>query len=106
MTVVTDPAPLRSVGAPADTRVTGSGEAAAAAATGLAARVWEALRAVRDPELDADVVSLDFVASVEVEGFAASVRPRLPTYFCAPNFAFLMVADAPRSPTGAGHPGR
>ena len=24
----------------------------------------------------------------------AQVRLRLPTYFCAPNFAFLMVADA------------
>jgi metal-sulfur cluster biosynthetic enzyme len=75
--------------------VTGSGEAAAAAANGTAARVWEALRSVRDPELDADVVSLDFVGSVEVdEQGAAHVALRLPTYFCAPNFAFLMVADA------------
>jgi len=57
--------------------------------------VWEALRTVRDPELDNDVVSLDFVAecSVSRDG-VASVRLRLPTYFCAPNFAFLMVADA------------
>lgn len=77
-----------------DTRVTGSGEALAAAATGTAARVWEALRTVRDPELDADVVSLDFVASVSVDGAVAHVALRLPTYFCAPNFAFLMVADA------------
>jgi metal-sulfur cluster biosynthetic enzyme len=77
------------------TPVTGSGEAAAAAATGTAARVWEALRGVRDPELDADVVSLDFVGSVEVdEHGAVHVALRLPTYFCAPNFAFLMVADA------------
>ena len=58
-------------------------------------RVWEALRTVRDPELDNDVVSLDFVASLEVdERRVAHVRLRLPTYFCAPNFAFLMVADA------------
>ncbi|WP_018330680.1 iron-sulfur cluster assembly protein [Actinomycetospora chiangmaiensis] len=61
-------------------------------------RVWEALRTVRDPELDTDVVSLDFVASVEVTdadpGPVAHVTLRLPTYFCAPNFAFLMVADA------------
>jgi len=57
--------------------------------------VWEALATVRDPELDADVVSLDFVASasVDAEG-VAHVALRLPTYFCAPNFAFLMVADA------------
>jgi metal-sulfur cluster biosynthetic enzyme len=77
------------------TRVTGSGNAAAAAATGTAARVWEALRSVRDPELDADVVSLDFVGSVEVgDDGVIRVSLRLPTYFCAPNFAFLMVADA------------
>jgi hypothetical protein len=29
-----------------------------------------------------------------VEDGAVSVRLRLPTYFCAPNFAYLMVADA------------
>ncbi|MEJ2888587.1 iron-sulfur cluster assembly protein [Actinomycetospora aeridis] len=57
--------------------------------------VWEALRTVRDPELDNDVVSLDFVAECSVsEDGVACVRLRLPTYFCAPNFAFLMVADA------------
>jgi metal-sulfur cluster biosynthetic enzyme len=57
--------------------------------------VWEALRTVRDPELDNDVVSLDFVAECSVtDDGVAHVRLRLPTYFCAPNFAFLMVADA------------
>jgi metal-sulfur cluster biosynthetic enzyme len=61
----------------------------------LVGGVWEALRTVRDPELDADVVSLDFVAECSVaEDGIAHVRLRLPTYFCAPNFAFLMVADA------------
>jgi hypothetical protein len=34
------------------------------------------------------------VASVAVDGGTAEVHLRLPTYFCAPNFAFLMVADA------------
>jgi metal-sulfur cluster biosynthetic enzyme len=78
-----------------DARVAGSNEVAAAASSGVTARVWEALRAVRDPELDTDVVSLDFVASVELDADGiAHVRLRLPTYFCAPNFAFLMVADA------------
>ena len=57
--------------------------------------VWEALGTVRDPELDADVVTLDFVGEVSVSpDGVATVRLRLPTYFCAPNFAFLMVADA------------
>jgi metal-sulfur cluster biosynthetic enzyme len=58
------------------------------------ADVLGALEAVRDPELDESLVELGFVAAVEVDGDAAVVRLRLPTYFCAPNFAFLMVADA------------
>ena len=60
-----------------------------------AAELLAALDTVRDPELDEPVTSLGFVASctVSAEGVAA-VRLRLPTYFCAPNFAFLMVADA------------
>ncbi|MGI8449183.1 MAG: iron-sulfur cluster assembly protein, partial [Streptosporangiaceae bacterium] len=59
------------------------------------ARILAALETVRDPELDEPVTSLGFVASCTVspEGDAL-VRLRLPTYFCAPNFAFLMVADA------------
>jgi metal-sulfur cluster biosynthetic enzyme len=57
--------------------------------------VLEALASVRDPELDEPITSLGFVASCSVgaEGHA-EVRLRLPTYFCAPNFAYLMVADA------------
>ncbi len=57
--------------------------------------VASALDTVRDPELDEPVTSLGFVASCTVsdEG-VATVHLRLPTYFCAPNFAFLMVADA------------
>jgi metal-sulfur cluster biosynthetic enzyme len=57
--------------------------------------VVEALRKVRDPELDEPVTTLGFVASCEVSADGvAEVHLRLPTYFCAPNFAFLMVADA------------
>jgi len=56
--------------------------------------VIEALRTVRDPELDESIVDLDFVTSSTVDGGHADVRLRLPTYFCAPNFAYLMVADA------------
>src|SRR6202042_1505245 len=59
------------------------------------ARVLAALETVRDPELDEPVTSLGFVASCTVSPDGdAQVRLRLPTYFCAPNFAFLMVADA------------
>jgi metal-sulfur cluster biosynthetic enzyme len=56
--------------------------------------VWRALDSVRDPELDEPVTSLGFVASCEVGDGVAEVHLRLPTYFCAPNFAYLMVADA------------
>jgi metal-sulfur cluster biosynthetic enzyme len=53
------------------------------------------LDAVRDPELDEPITSLGFVSSCTVSADGdAQVRLRLPTYFCAPNFAFLMVADA------------
>jgi metal-sulfur cluster biosynthetic enzyme len=59
------------------------------------ADVLAALDTVRDPELDEPVTSLGFVTSCTVSGEGvARVRLRLPTYFCAPNFAFLMVADA------------
>jgi metal-sulfur cluster biosynthetic enzyme len=56
--------------------------------------VLGALSGVRDPELDEPVTELGFVSGLEVEGDAVSVTLRLPTYFCAPNFAYLMVADA------------
>jgi len=58
-------------------------------------RILSALGEVRDPELDEPITSLGFVASCAVSAAGdAQVRLRLPTYFCAPNFAFLMVADA------------
>ena len=56
--------------------------------------VLRSLEGVRDPELDESLVELGFVAGVEVDAETVAVRLRLPTYFCAPNFAFLMVADA------------
>ena len=63
--------------------------------TDVASGVWQALATVRDPELDEPITDLGFVALCDLssEG-TARVRLRLPTYFCAPNFAFLMVADA------------
>ncbi|HEX3779208.1 MAG TPA: iron-sulfur cluster assembly protein [Pseudonocardiaceae bacterium] len=59
-----------------------------------AQRVLAALATVRDPELDEPITALGFVASCTVVDGHAEVGLRLPTYFCAPNFAFLMVADA------------
>lgn len=61
----------------------------------LYAAVWAALDTVMDPELDEPVTQLDFVESCTVSGDGvATVALRLPTFFCAPNFSFLMVADA------------
>ncbi len=60
----------------------------------LTGRVWAALAGVRDPELDESITDLTFVSGVGVVGGHVAVTLRLPTYFCAPNFAYLMVADA------------
>lgn len=57
--------------------------------------VLSALGTVYDPELDEPITALRFVASCEVtDSGAVDVRLRLPTPQCAPNFAFLMAADA------------
>jgi metal-sulfur cluster biosynthetic enzyme len=59
------------------------------------ASVLEALGEVHDPELDEPITSLGFVTSCELtpDGDVEIVL-RLPTPQCAPNFAFLMAADA------------
>jgi metal-sulfur cluster biosynthetic enzyme len=56
--------------------------------------LWAALGTVVDPELDQPITDLGFVSEAVVVHGHARVRLRLPTYFCAPNFAYLMVADA------------
>ena len=62
---------------------------------GVASAALAALATVRDPELDTPVTALGFVASCTVGGDGrATVRLRLPTFFCAPNFSYLMAADA------------
>ena len=60
-----------------------------------ASSVIQALAEVRDPELDEPITRLGFVTSCEVSGDGeVEVVLRLPTPQCAPNFAFLMAADA------------
>jgi metal-sulfur cluster biosynthetic enzyme len=59
-----------------------------------AGEVLDALSGVRDPEIDEPLTDLGFVAGVDVDGATVDVRLRLPTYFCAANFAYLMVDDA------------
>ena len=55
---------------------------------------YTALDAVLDPELDEPITDLGFVHSVDVDGTRVTVHLRLPTSFCAPNFAYLMASDA------------
>jgi metal-sulfur cluster biosynthetic enzyme len=58
-------------------------------------RVIDALAEVYDPELDEPITRLGFVSSCEVSPRGdVEVALRLPTPQCAPNFAFLMAADA------------
>jgi metal-sulfur cluster biosynthetic enzyme len=59
--------------------------------------VLDALSRVRDPEIDEPLTDLGFVAGIELRDSDVRVHLRLPTYFCAPNFAYLMVADALRA---------
>jgi metal-sulfur cluster biosynthetic enzyme len=59
------------------------------------ARVLEALGEVHDPELDEPITSLGFVTSCQVTPDGdVEILLRLPTPQCAPNFAYLMTADA------------
>ena len=56
--------------------------------------VWTRLDMVSDPELDQSVAEMGFVNSVELtDGGDVRVSFRLPTFWCAPNFAFLMAYD-------------
>jgi len=57
-------------------------------------RIAEALSAVRDPELDEPITDLGFVKEVRIDGGQVAVTLWLPTYFCAPNFAYIMAVDA------------
>lgn len=60
--------------------------------------VWASLAPVTDPELDESVTEMGFVSAVEIDGRDnVDIHFRLPTYWCAPNFAFLMADDMCRS---------
>ncbi len=70
---------------------------AVAAGGSLRERVLGALGSVYDPELDEPITTLRFITSCEVSADGdVTVALRLPTPQCAPNFAFLMAADARR----------
>ncbi|HLH68223.1 MAG TPA: iron-sulfur cluster assembly protein [Candidatus Dormibacteraeota bacterium] len=56
--------------------------------------VEAALRTVIDPELDRSIQELGFARAVVGPGGEVTVELRLPTYWCAPNFVFMMAQDA------------
>ena len=62
--------------------------------TGSRTDAYDALSSVIDPELDEPITDLGFVRSLEVVGDRVTAHLRLPTSFCAPNFAYLMASDA------------
>lgn len=56
--------------------------------------VWARLDSVADPELDESVTELGFVTHVEIDADGGvQIGFRLPTYWCAANFAYLMADD-------------
>jgi metal-sulfur cluster biosynthetic enzyme len=69
-------------------------------ASSRVAEVWSRLEAVADPELDESVTELGFVTAVAVDGGCVSIAFRLPTYWCAANFAYLMADDMRRAIAG------
>ena len=61
-------------------------------------QVWACLDGVSDPELDESVTELNFIthADVDLEN-RVHIGFRLPTYWCAANFSFLMADDMRRA---------
>ncbi|RWM19182.1 MAG: DUF59 domain-containing protein [Mesorhizobium sp.] len=54
--------------------------------------LWRRLGEVNDPELDEPITEMGFVERAEVkDDGSVEVDFRLPTYWCSPNFAFLML---------------
>jgi metal-sulfur cluster biosynthetic enzyme len=57
------------------------------------ADIMTAIADVLDPELDEPLVKLGFIDRIQVEGSDVTVVFKLPTYWCSPNFAYLMASD-------------
>lgn len=63
--------------------------------------VWRRLDLVTDPELDEPMTDMGFIETVAVsDGGVVQVFFRLPTYWCSPNFAFLMADGVRRAVEG------
>jgi metal-sulfur cluster biosynthetic enzyme len=67
------------------------------------AEVWACLQGVTDPELDESVTELNFVSKIDVDSEnRVHIEFRLPTYWCAANFSFLMADDMRRAVSALG----
>ena len=83
-----------------DTIVTDKAAQAVSHEAGITeAQVYAAIADVLDPELDEPLVKLGFIDRVQVEGTEGTegadvtITFKLPTFWCAPNFAYLMAHD-------------
>ena len=61
------------------------------------ATIIDRLARVLDPELDESILDLGFVRSLQLRSGHASVALRLPTSWCALNFAYMMAEDVRRA---------
>jgi metal-sulfur cluster biosynthetic enzyme len=62
--------------------------------------ILERLDTVLDPELDESVLKLGFVEAIDAEDGRLTIKLRLPTYWCAANFSYLMASDVRRELLG------
>jgi metal-sulfur cluster biosynthetic enzyme len=56
-------------------------------------QVYSMLEKVYDPELDQPLTELGFIDHVVIKDNHVEVVIRLPTYWCSPNFAYIMAED-------------
>jgi metal-sulfur cluster biosynthetic enzyme len=61
------------------------------------ATIIDRLARVLDPELDESILDLGFVRSLQLRSGHASVALRMPTSWCALNFAYMMAEDVRRA---------
>lgn len=72
--------------------------ASAIVSDGREKELWRRLNEVNDPELDEPITEMGFVERAEVKSDGSvAVDFRLPTYWCSPNFAFLMLDGVRRA---------
>ena len=62
--------------------------------------ILERLDTVLDPELDESVLKVGFVEAIDAEDGRLTIELRLPTYWCAANFSYLMASDVRRELLG------